>query len=128
MYKFIKIRHDINKQCHGNYRRWKISIISLILGFLEIPHKNIWVSWGVLFKGLGVQKGTQTPCWLRPWSRHNQRLHAWLPPSFFGMDAWMTCFHSQTMWVIDVLSLFLICYPWVFLHGTDVEWNRLIFW
>ena len=21
---------------------------------------------GVLFKGLGVQKGTQTPCWLRP--------------------------------------------------------------
>ena len=25
-----------------------------------------WVSWGVLFKGLGVQKDTQTPCWLRP--------------------------------------------------------------
>ena len=40
-------------------------IICLRLGFLEIPHKNIWVSWGVLFKGLGVQKGTQTPCWLR---------------------------------------------------------------
>ena len=27
----------------------------------------IWVSWGVLFKGLGVQKDTQTPYWLRPW-------------------------------------------------------------
>ena len=44
-----------------------ITIISLRLRFLEIPHKDIWVSWGVLFKGLGVQKGTQTPCWLRPW-------------------------------------------------------------
>ena len=21
----------------------------------------------MLFKGLGVQKGTETPCWLRPW-------------------------------------------------------------
>ena len=51
----------------GIIRRWKNSIISLRLGFLEILHKNIWVSWGVLFKGLGVQKGTQTPCWLRPW-------------------------------------------------------------
>ena len=25
------------------------------------------MSWGVLFKDLGVQKGTQTPCWIRPW-------------------------------------------------------------
>ena len=50
----------------GNIRRWKNSIISLRLGFLEIPHKNIWVSWGVLIKGLSIQKGTQTPCWLRP--------------------------------------------------------------
>ena len=47
--------------------RWKNSIVSLRLRFLEIPHKKVWVSWGVLFKGLGVQKGTQTPCWLRPW-------------------------------------------------------------
>ena len=23
--------------------------------------ENIWVSWGVLFKGLGVQKDTQSP-------------------------------------------------------------------
>ena len=23
MYKFIKIRHDINKQCHGNYMEMK---------------------------------------------------------------------------------------------------------
>ena len=40
----------------GIIRRWKNSIISLRLRFLEIPHKNIWVSRGVLFKGLGVQK------------------------------------------------------------------------
>ena len=51
----------------GIIRRWKNSIISLRLRFLEIPHKENWVSWGVHFKGLGVQKGTQTPCWLRPW-------------------------------------------------------------
>ena len=50
----------------GFIRRWKSSIISLRLRFLEISHWKIWVSWGVLFKGLGVQKGTQTPCWLRP--------------------------------------------------------------
>ena len=24
MYKFIKIRHDIIKQCHGNYKEMKI--------------------------------------------------------------------------------------------------------
>ena len=53
----------------GIIRRWKNSIINLRLRFSEIPHKSFWVSWGILFKGLGVQKGTQTPCWLRPWSR-----------------------------------------------------------
>ena len=47
--------------------RWKNSIICLRLTFSEILHKNVWVSWEVLFKGLGVQKSTQMPCWLRPW-------------------------------------------------------------
>ena len=36
----------------------KNSIINLRLSFLENPHKKFWVSWGVLFKSLGVQKGT----------------------------------------------------------------------
>ena len=45
----------------GIIRRCKNSIIGLRLRFLEIPHLNIWVSWGVLFEGLGVQKGTQAP-------------------------------------------------------------------
>ena len=31
-------------------------IICLRLTFKEIPYKNNWVSWGVLLKGLGVQK------------------------------------------------------------------------
>ena len=37
------------------------------LTFYEILHNFFWVSWGVLFKGLGVQKDTQAPCWLRLW-------------------------------------------------------------
>ena len=51
----------------GIIRRWKYSIVSLRLWFLGNPHKIIWVSWGVLSKGLRAQKGPQTPCWLRPW-------------------------------------------------------------
>ena len=30
---------------------------------------EIWVYLGVIFKGLRIQKDTQTPCWLRPWCR-----------------------------------------------------------
>ena len=63
---FIKIRHDILIKVMGIIWWWKNSISCLRLTFKEIPHKNIWVSWGVLFKGMGVQKDTQTPCWLRP--------------------------------------------------------------
>ena len=47
--------------------QWDNLIICLRLTYKEIPHKEFWASWGVLFKGLGVQKDTQTPCWLRPW-------------------------------------------------------------
>ena len=49
MYKFIKIRHDIIKQCHGNYEEMKKFNYKLdILRFLEIPHKKSW----------GVQRGS----------------------------------------------------------------------
>ena len=42
--------------------RWKKkSILYLRLTFWKGPLKICWVSWGVLFKGLGVQKDTQTP-------------------------------------------------------------------
>ena len=37
----------------------------LEIDILRNFHNIFWVSWGVLFKGLGVQKDTQTPCWLR---------------------------------------------------------------
>ena len=67
MHKSIKIRHDILCIVMGIIWRWENSIICLRWTFEEIPHKRIWVSGGVLFKGLGVQKDTQTPCWLRPW-------------------------------------------------------------
>ena len=54
MGKFVKIMHDIIKQCHGNYKM-KNSIVSFRLRFLEIPHKEIWVSW------VGVHTGTTVP-------------------------------------------------------------------
>ena len=35
-------------------------------------------------------------------------------------------FNSQATWVIDVLGLFLTCYPWVFVEtgtgGRPVDW------
>ena len=67
MYKFIKIRHDIIKQCHGNYKEMKEFNYKLEIEFFR---KSTLKNLGVLrsFKGLGVQKGTQTPCWLRPWT------------------------------------------------------------
>ena len=39
----------------------------LEIDILRNSSPKFWVSWGVLFKGLGVQKNTQTPCWQRPW-------------------------------------------------------------
>ena len=39
----------------------------LEIDILRNSSQNNWVSCGVLSKGLGVQKDTQTPCWLRPW-------------------------------------------------------------
>ena len=46
---------------------WENLNICLRLTFIEILHKIFWVSWEMFFKGLGVQKDTQTPCWLRLW-------------------------------------------------------------
>ena len=65
----------------------------------------------------------------------NTRPHAWLPPSFLGMDA-TTCsylttddsFDSQAAWVNDVRGLFLTWYTWEFVQpGTGrrpVDWCR----
>ena len=65
MYKFIKIRHDIIRQCHGNYKEMKKFNYKLEI---EIFRNSTQNKLGVLrgsFKGLSVQKGIQTPCWLR---------------------------------------------------------------
>ena len=66
MYKFIKTRHDILIQCDGNCMEMKKIKYMLEINILRNSSQIFWVSWGLLFKGLGVQKDTQTPCWLRP--------------------------------------------------------------
>ena len=66
MYKFIKIRHDIIKQCHGNYKEKKKINYKLEIGIFRNSTQKYLGVLRVFFKGLGVQKGTQTPCWLRP--------------------------------------------------------------
>ena len=37
------------------------------------------MSWGVFLRGLGVQKDTQTPCWLRPWLKVISLTCNWRP-------------------------------------------------
>ena len=55
MYKFIKIRHDIIKQCHGNYKEMKKNNFKLeieifrnstqkIFGYPEMFFSRVWVS------------------------------------------------------------------------------------
>ena len=64
MCKYIKIRHNIVLQCHGNYMEMKkFNYIREIDIFIN-SSQFLGVSWGLLIKGLGVQKDTQTPCWL----------------------------------------------------------------
>ena len=57
MYKFIKIIMISLHNVMGNYKEMKNAIISLRLRFLGIPHKEIWVSRVVLFRGLSVRAG-----------------------------------------------------------------------
>ena len=63
MYIFIKIRHDILIQGHGNYMMMKKFNYMLEIDiFKNSSQKNVCPE---VFKGLSVQKDTQTPCWLR---------------------------------------------------------------
>ena len=74
MYKFIIIRHDILIQCHGNYMEMKKFNYMLEIYILRnSSQKLLGVLRGVI-KGLGVQKDTQTPCWLSPWSIFGNRV------------------------------------------------------
>ena len=50
----------------GIIRRWKKFNYKLEIEIFRNSTQNILGVLRVLFKGLGVQKGTQTPCWLRP--------------------------------------------------------------
>ena len=53
----------------GNCMEMKKFNYMLEIDIFRNSSQNNWVSWGFVFKGLGVQKDTQTPCWLRPWHR-----------------------------------------------------------
>ena len=56
MYKFIKIRHDIIKQCHGNNKEMKKFNYKLeIEVFRNSTQKNLGVLWGS-FLGFGCPK------------------------------------------------------------------------
>ena len=56
MYKIIKIRHDIIKQCHGNYKEMKKFKFKLeIKIFRNSTHKNLGVLRGS-FQGFGCPK------------------------------------------------------------------------
>ena len=56
MYKFIKIRHDIIKQCHGNYKEMKKFNYKLKIGIFRNSTQKYLGVLRVYFKGLGVQK------------------------------------------------------------------------
>ena len=51
IYKFIKIRHDTIKQCHGNYKEMKKFKYKLEIEIFRNSTQKIWVFWEVLFKG-----------------------------------------------------------------------------
>ena len=57
MYKIIKIRHDIIKQCHGNYKEMKKFNYKLeIEVFRNSTLKNLGVLRGSFFQGFGCPK------------------------------------------------------------------------
>ena len=56
MCEFIEIRHDIIKQCHGNYQEMKKFQYKLVIEiFKNSTHKNLGVLRGSL-KGFGCPK------------------------------------------------------------------------
>ena len=61
MYAFIEIRHDILIQCHRNYMETKKVNYMVEIDILRNSSQKSWVSWGVLLKGLGVQKEPRHP-------------------------------------------------------------------
>ena len=55
MYKFIKIRDDIIKQCHGNHKEMKKFNYKLEIEiFRNSTLKNVGCPEVLFFKGLGV--------------------------------------------------------------------------
>ena len=84
------------------------------------------MSWGVLFKGLGVQKDTQTPCWLRPCIYQNylkcQKMHGYFDgvslKTHHLVNSWM-----RTMINIGQLTTLLQIIFQVILYSNTVPKN-----
>ena len=77
MHTFINIRHDILLQCHVNYMEMKRVYHILEIDILRNSSQKYFQDHCTVrtslpghgttrATGLGVQKDTQTPCWLRP--------------------------------------------------------------
>ena len=56
MYKFIKIRHDIIKQCHGNYKEMKNFNYKLEIEIFRNSTQNNLGVLKVFFQGFGCPK------------------------------------------------------------------------
>ena len=56
MYKFIKLRHDIIKQCHGNYKEMKKLNYKLEIEIFRNSTQNILVVLRGSFQGFGCPK------------------------------------------------------------------------
>ena len=62
MYKFIKIRHDITKQCHGHYKeRKKFNYKLEIEIFRNSTLKNLGVLRGSFLRGCVSKKAPRRP-------------------------------------------------------------------
>ena len=127
MNNFINVRHDIIKQCLGNYKEMLKFNYTLEIEIFRNSTQNIWVSWGVLFKGLGVQKGTQTPCWLRPCVQSLLLLYTlilnleypqpWLPVREILSDL----SHFIGVWNFILISIF-DCFSFIFRkHSFEIH-------
>ena len=118
MYKFIKIIQDNLIQCQQNPMEMKKNdLYAWDWHFKKFLTKIL----KVLLKGLGVQKDTQTPCWLRQWRDQLPYSHI-RPrelPSASKIIAWLH-FNQCRTWDIKDWSLKYIYVPIDCKQGTCI--------
>ena len=59
----INEKSNVHIQCHENYFEVKktITLYVLEIDILKIALEKIWMSWGVIFEGLGIQMTPRRP-------------------------------------------------------------------